>query len=329
MKVFSFDPTEYRELYDSQQWVYIPGGITPEFLEVLRAFVATSFGARKVEGRAIAGAKDQAIFEFPDAVDVGEVFDVAAELGGLNRPTITLSERHVKAYFGDAAPEPTAHKDRYSSQISIGLSIDIPADSRVILYPDDDRAVNPFNVSGALIGSLPVERHPDSTLRDAREVEVDDQPGDVVAFPGSSVWHLRRQPAGAVILYLKLNDFNSDPLGEDPATSERREATLAALAAGDGAIDDCVPVLSRRIDTITRRYLRDRWEEVIEADVWERSPQPLCKWDLSLLRATDGERTAAALLKKVGPPPEGSSGEHRLRELAELEIIDLLPAGEA
>jgi hypothetical protein len=319
VRIFNFDPSELRERYASDQFVHVPDGVTPEFLEAMREFVARSLGARKVEGKAIAGAKDQAIFEFPAEADFpGEVFDVVAELGGLDRDGMTLSERHVKAYFDDAAPEPTAHKDRYSSQISVGLSIDTPPGSKVVLYPEDDREVNPFNVSGALIGSLPPERHPDEALRGAREVEIDDRPGDVVAFPGSSVWHLRRNPAGAVILYLKFNDFNSDPLGEDPATPARRDATVAALS--DGALDARVPVPSRRLDTITRRYLRDGWQEVIEADVWERQPLRLGEFELALLRGMDGQRTVGELLDAGSA--EDAAG--RLRELAEREVIDLL-----
>ena len=322
MRIFNFDPAEYRARYTSEQFAHIPNGVTPEFLAAMQEFVARSLGTSKIEGKAIAGAKDQAIFEFPAEADFpGEVFDVVAELGGLDRDGMTLSERHVKAYFRDAAPEPTAHKDRYSSQISVGLSIDTPPGSKVVLYPDDARAVNPFNVSGALLGSLPPEQHPDEALRGAREVEIDDQPGDLIAFPGSSVWHLRRNPAGAVILYLKFNDFGSDPLGEDPNTAPRREATLAALANGS-ELDERIPVPSRRLDTVTRRYLRDGWEELVEAEVWEREPLPLSDSDLTLLRALDGTRTVSEIVADV-QSGNGASAE-RVRELAEREVIDLL-----
>jgi hypothetical protein len=221
MRVFSFEPSEHQAAYEREGWVHIPGAITPEFHQAMREFVSESLAVSKVEGAGIGGKgrKDQALFEFPPQCDFpGEVFDVVAALCGLNRATMTLSERHVNAYFEGAPAEPTAHKDRFASQVSVGLSIDIPPASRVVLYPYEHRDVNPFNVSGALLEGLPPEEHPDTVLRDAREVEIDDQPGDVLAFPGSTVWHLRRNPAGAVILYLKMNDFGCDPLGEDPGT---------------------------------------------------------------------------------------------------------------
>ncbi|MGH2952432.1 MAG: hypothetical protein ACRDK9_00220 [Solirubrobacterales bacterium] len=332
MKVFDFDPAEYRKLYAEQEWIHIPSGVTPEFLEAMREFVARSLGDHKVAGPGIGGKgrKDQAVFEFPAEVDFpGEVFDTIAPLSGLNRSTLTLSERHVNAYYSDAAPEPTAHKDRHSSQISVGLAIESPAESRVVVYPSDDRGANPFNVSFALIDSLPPERHPDRILPDAREVEIDDKPGDVVAFPGSSIWHLRRRPAGAVILYLKMNDFGSDPLGEDPSTPIRRQGTLEALADNsNGAVLERVPDLSRRLDTITERYLRDQWRGLIEAQVWEQKPVQLSEWELQLLREVDGQRTLAALLGDVGSTDE-ESALARVRTLAEREILDLLPSGPA
>lgn len=54
----------------------------------------------------------------------------------------------------------------------------------------------------------------------------------MIAFRGSAIWHCRRRAAGAINIYLKMNDFNSDPLGEDPVTDARRSATLAALEGG-------------------------------------------------------------------------------------------------
>ena len=325
MKVFNFDPAEHREHYAEHEWVHIRDGVTPEFLEAMREFVARSLTDHKVEGAGIGGKgrKDQAVFEFPESVDFpGEVFDVVAELCGLNRATLTLSERHVNAYYEDAPDEPTAHKDRHSSQVSVGLSIESPPGSRVVAYPDDERDANPFNVSFALVESLPPERHPDVVLSDAREIELEDSPGDVVAFPGSSIWHLRRRPAGATILYLKMNDFGSDPLGEDPTTPSVRAATLAALDGDADALDDLIPVPSRRLDTINRRYVRDGWADQVEARVWEEKPVPLTDAELDLLRAMDGRRDVATLLGGAN----GAATRDSLTELARREVVDLLPA---
>ena len=157
MRLFNFDPGEYRAAYAENDWVHIPNGVTPEFLEAMREFVTRSLTDNKVEGAGIGGKgrKDQAVFEFPDSVDFpGEAFDVVASMCGLDRDAMTLSERHVNSYYADAPSEPTAHKDRYSSQVSVGLSIESPPGSRVVLYPSEERSENPFNISFALIGSL-------------------------------------------------------------------------------------------------------------------------------------------------------------------------------
>lgn len=316
MRIFNFEVTDYREEFEKQGWAHIPGGISPEFLEALRSFAA-SHDEHRVEGKAIGGRKSQALVEFPDGTDFpGELFDTFATMCCLSRAGMTLSERHLKAYDADAPPEPTAHKDRFASQISVGLSIDIPEVSQLVLYPHDHVSANPYNVSAALLQDLPPDQHPDVALGAAREVVIDDAAGDVVVFPGSAVWHLRRRAAGAVNVYLKMNDFGSDPLGEDPATPTRRSATLTALEGDDASLDHLVPVLARRLDTVTRRYLRDTWEELVEAWVWEHGPVELSEDDLRLLRECNGELDAATLL---------AGGEvGRLRALAEREVIDLL-----
>jgi hypothetical protein len=331
LKVFNFDPADHRDDYAENEWVHIPNGVTPEFLEAMREFVARELTDRKIEGAGIGGKgrKDQAVFEFPaEANAPGEVFDVVAEMCGLNRSTMTLSERHVNAYYEDAPDEPTAHKDRYSSQVSVGLSIESPPGSRVVAYPHDDRGENPFNVSFALVESLPPDRHPDVVLKGAREIELEDNPGDVVAFPGSSTWHLRRQPAGATILYLKMNDFGSDPLGEDPSTPHRRKATMALLASDGASIDDAVAEPARRLDTINRRYLRQGWRDEIEARVWEQPPVPLGELGWRLLAAMDGQRTVRALVGEVAPS-DVDSARSTLVELASREVVDLMPASGA
>jgi hypothetical protein len=322
MRVFNFDPGDYRDLYSEQGWVHIRNGVSPEFLEVLRDFALRQFVEHKVEGKAIGGTKEQALYEFPEAVDFpGELFDVIAEVGGLKRPTMTLSERHIKAYDDDAPAFPSAHKDRVSSQISVGLSIDIPEGSQLVLYPFEDVGVNPFNVSPALRESLEPEQQPDVVLQGAREVVINDKAGDVVMFPGSAVWHLRRHSARAVNLYLKFNDFNSDPLGEDPITPVRRAETLEALGEGDDAVLALVPVLGRRLDTVTRQYTRNAWQEVVQANVWNERPVTLSEQEFRLVQSVDGERTAAELLGGIGLNGGGTAS---IRRLAERGVIDLV-----
>jgi hypothetical protein len=322
--VFGFDPSEYRERYARDGWVHVQGGVDPDLLSELREFASRRVHAHHVSGRGIGGKKQQAVFEFPAAVDFPDhLFDVVAAVAGLRRENMTLSERHIKAYDADAPADPPAHKDRLSSQVSVGLSIAVPAESHLVLYPYAHREVNPFNVSAALRESLTEEQLPENLLRGARELVIHDRPGDVMMFQGSSIWHKRRNGAGAVNLYLKFNDFGSDPLGEDPRTPRLREATLAALRDGD--LSRRVPVSARRLDTITRQLTREPGVEVLQADVWGAGPVRLTEDDFALLRSLDGSRTAGQIVDAAASAGrQAEAVEAALRRLAARGVVDLV-----
>jgi hypothetical protein len=311
MRIFDFDVEQYREQYAEQGWIHVPQGVGAEFLAELTAFVQEQFAAHQVKGRGVHGTKEQAVYEFPaESGFPDSLFDVIAAVTGLNRETLTLSERHIKAYDDDAPADPPAHKDRLSSQVSVGLSIDIPADSTLVLYPTDHRDVNPFNVSPDLRASLTRDELPENCLHDANEVVIDDQHGDVVMFQGSSMWHKRRNAASATNLYLKFNDFGSDPLGEDPSTPARRQATQEALANGD--LGASVPVLARRLDTIARARTREPGREIVIADVWGEGKVPLSAAEAELLASLNGGRVADL------------GADDAIRRLAARGVIDLV-----
>lgn len=330
MNVFAFRPADHREAYARAGWVHIKDGVDPGFLALIRQFIAERAAAERLAGKGLAGQKDQYLLELPPEVDYGrDLFDRVAELTGLRRETMTLSERHVKAYSKDAHPFPSAHKDRLSSQVSIGLSVEVPPGSYLVLYPDHDRTVNPF-LSTGLRDSLEPDRLPEVVLEGAEGVEVHDAPGDVIVFPGSSVWHLRRRSAGAVNVYLKFNDFDADPLGEDPSTGERRAATLAALGTPTGTLSELVPVLSRRFDSVVEEHSRAGWGRLQSAAVWGEHPIAITDPEAALLRSlTSPARPVSAVV--AAPPGDLRSEdvEPALRRLAARGAVDLLPPSTA
>lgn len=316
MKIFNFDPADYADQYERTGWVHIPGGIDPEFLAYLQDFTAKRFAEKHVEGKAIGGAKEQALFEFPAETDFpGELFDSIAAVAGLNREGMTLSERHIKAYDSDAPDYPVAHKDRFASQVSVGLSIDIPEDSYLVLYPHTDVSVNPYNVSPQLLASLEPHERPEVVLADAPEIRIDDKPGDVVMFPGSAVWHLRRFAANATNLYLKMNDFNSDPLGEDPSTEPRMNRTQELVASANGNMPALRPVLARRLDVVARQTSRDG-QEVLHAHLWDELPVVLTQAEWDVLHEIDGRKTVG----EIG----GNGTQDTVRRLAQRGVIELV-----
>lgn len=323
MNVFAFDPEDHRETFERQGWVHIPGGVDPEFHEYVRRFIADSFDDARIASRAIPGKKEQSLFELPADVDhERELFDPLCALTGLERSTMTLSERHINGYDSAADPEPAPHKDRYASQISVGLSIEIPAGSQLVVYPYDHLELNPFNTAADLYDSLPDHEKPEVVVRSAREVVIDDRPGDVVVFHGNCTWHLRRNSAGSYNLYFKFNDFDCDPLGEDPATPARREATLAALGSAD--IGELYPVLSRRLDSVARAHARHEWWETsVRAKLWGGAEAPLTSAQFRLLQTVDGVRDVDALAQVGAPDGDVAAA---VRAMAEIGVLDLLRA---
>ena len=327
MHIFAFDPEDYRDQYQQQGWAHIRGGIDPEFLAELQRVGRDLAHVEKLDRFAIKGKKEQALYEFPVSTRYpDEIFDAVASVCGLERDSMTLSERHIQLYEPDASPHPQAHKDRFPSQVSVGLSIAIPEQSRLVLYPYDCRELNPFNAAAALIRHLQPNELPEVVLRDAREVEIADRPGDVVMFGGSTTWHLRRHAAGAINLYVKLNDFDCDPLGEDPRTAVRREHTLETLAAANGGPLDGVTVkVSRRLDSIARRLTLGDLQEVLEASLYGSEPFGITAAQLHLLRAAREAKPLDRLVEEMGT--NGRSREDafadatRLLELGALDVL--------
>jgi hypothetical protein len=326
VRIFAVDPADHRDEYERQGWVHIKNGMTPEFLAALNEFVERAMnGGRGDERFAFQGKKEQIVYDFAaDFADYpGELYDFVSVLCGLDRDSITLSERHFQVYDPNADPEPAAHKDRYGSQVSMGFSVAIPEVSRLVLYPHDHRSLNPFNSSVAFRASLQPHEQPDVALRTAREVELADEAGDIVAFPGSSTWHLRRRSAGAVNLYCKFNDFNCDPLGEDPSTPTVRERSLDLLASANGDRGGLKPVHGRRFDKAARVYARQPGIQVYEANVWGEEPFGLTDGQFAVLQAVDGSTTWAELREQLGGQQDV---DECVKYLVTRGALDLAPA---
>lgn len=327
MRIFDFNIAAAREQYARQGWVHVTSGISAEFLAELRDSVAEHLSTTKLDAFAIKGKKEQALFSFPESTCYpDELFDTIAAVCGLNRSTMTLSERHIQAYEDDADPNPQAHKDRFPSQVSVGFSVAIPEESRLVLYPYDHRELNPFNSAASLIRYLQPDELPDTALRKSREVVIADRPGDVVMFPGSTTWHLRRNAARATNLYVKLNDFDSDPLGEDPFTVSRREHTVELLRNGSrDRLHERTVKLSRRFDSVERRMTRGGWAETLQASLFGEPAFGITPGQLELLRTATESMPLAALVAKVAAtghdPGELESAALTLLQRGALDVL--------
>lgn len=322
-KMVNFDPAQYSEVFARQGFVHIRQGVTEEYYTKLANHVDQNFRSQTMKEFAI-GDKQQSKYEFPDDGDyVQEFFDAVARVCGFKPGELVLSERHIKAYDADAVPNPHAHKDRFASQISVGISVHVKKGSTLVLYPHEMRETNPFNSSTRLRASLSSERFPEPALKSMRSVEIQDSPRDVIIFHGNNTWHLRKNAALTTMLYLKLNAFNCDPLGEDPNTEEYRKLTHMALAMDDGHLEQLVPLIGRRVDYIHRYYNRD-WNEVPGVVLWNENHFTIDEQEFALLRAADGKRTLKAILPGLNSDSDQGEMLRKIRRLADRGVIDLI-----
>lgn len=213
--MFNYDPGAARDEFKQNGFVHLRGVLSPSVVEHLSDFLdrATRDDIDEQGQWRIYGKKRQFLFEFPNSESTEAFRCGMASLTGIEPEQFTISERHLKVYEADAEPWPTPHKDRAASEISIGLPVAIPQNSSACLFPalqpgpnTEDRAV-----------FLTDQNHPcpDQVYQTEECVMLREQPGDIIVFLGSALYHERVHPAGAAILYIKVNGTGSDPLGEN------------------------------------------------------------------------------------------------------------------
>jgi len=325
VKMFSFDRVRYSAIFASQGYVHIPGGLTEEFYQTVLEQVANHRRGNPLKEFAI-GDKQQRLYEFPTTGHDYrmELCEAVGAVCGLDAEKVVISERHIKDYEADADPKPNAHKDRYATEIAVGFSIQVSPESTLVLYPHDERWVNPFNAWADLRTSLGEDKTPEQALKDAKRVEIQDAPRDVFMFRGRSTWHLRLKSAGTTMLYFKLNSFNSDPLGEDPRTEDFRRRTNELLSLSDSELGATIPLIGRRVDFVQRRYTRE-WHEIIGVVLWGCPLLLIDDEELRALRAANGQNTVCDVIQHMDTMTSKAGIISKIRRLANLGVIDLLP----
>jgi hypothetical protein len=320
--MFNFDPNRYADEFAERGYVHIPEGLPEEFHSRLVRYVEEEFNKKHLKEFA-RGDKQQAMFEFLEPEHYDELRETVAAICRIEPSSLTLSERHIKEYEHGADPYPLAHKDRFGSEIAVGFSIRVPEGSTLVFYPKDDLTVNPFNSTAELRSSYPPDALPDEGLKKARRVEIQDRPRDVQMFRGNAIWHLREHGAGTTVLYLKLNTYNCDTLGEDPHSSHIRKSTLSMLDSAPSKWAASIPVVARRVDYIHRRYSRD-WSELFGVVIYGQPHATITDREFELLRWMDGQRTVAEISKQIKQSDKGADVQEAIRLLAQRGIVDLL-----
>jgi hypothetical protein len=213
--MFNFDPGVARADLEQSGYVHLHGVLDQAAIDNLTDFLKKVLHENVDEQGEwrIYGKKRQFLFDFPDSESAEEFRRGMAALTGIDYADLTISERHLKVYDRDAAPWPAPHKDRAASQISIGLPVSIPENSSACVFPGLQSGPNPEE--HAVFMTDRDHPHLDEIYQSKECVMLHERPGDLVAFFGSSIYHERVHPAGAAILYIKINGAGSDPLGED------------------------------------------------------------------------------------------------------------------
>ena len=323
-RMFNFDPLRYADSFAEDGFVHIENGLKEDFHAQLVKYVEDRFSEKHLKEFA-RGDKQQALYEFLEQGHYDELRDLVAAVAGVEASSLTLSERHIKEYEPGADPYPLAHKDRFGSEFAVGFSIRVPQGSTLVVYPTDDVSANPFNSTIELRASFSPETLPEPHLKHAHRVEIQDRPGDVQIFRGSAMWHMRENGAGTTVLYLKLNTYNCDTLGEDPHTSEIRQQTLSMVNSSTSTWTSAIPVIARRVDYIHRRYNRD-WRDLFGVVIYGQPHATITEAEFTILRAMDGQRTVSEISSDLERSGRANEVSEAIRQLARRGIVDLLTA---
>ncbi len=328
-KVFDFDPMSYVAEFRAKGYVHIKDGVTPEFIEMAKARLEEYQGDRSqfLSEWEFKNKKQQYLFEFPENNRLLRgAMDTVATVTDMAPDRVTTSERHIKVYAPKAHPNPPAHKDRFASKIAVGIPLFMPAESAVVLYPDQSREVNGFDSSEDWRNSFATPDLPENVLKNVEPTKLYVDVGDVVLFLGSAIYHERINGANAVLLYLKFNDMRLDPLAEDPFIATQRQASLANLARmTDRDLLDCAAEVSPRLVRVSRHYTRNDWREVLMGQVAGEKSFQLSESDLALLNRIRNGQKVRELLADAGIPdanaPEFLQAIRRLGERGGIDIL--------
>lgn len=343
MKAFTFAPDLFVDEFRKNNYVLIKGGVTGDLLRFATQQLTDSrkSGRNELVAREIKSKKKQYLFDLPaDPEFMAGLTTVIADLADLPIAEMTLSERHIMVYDDNASSVPPLHKDRFATQIAVGIPLEPCPDARVVLLPHCARSVNPLDnavycpptdeLTARSTAKWNVCADSPAPTADANwnstPVELDAQPGDVVIFAGSSIYHGRLSAAGSAVLYFKFNSMRLDPLGEDPATITQRYEGLGLLQRNtDEQLLSGLIELSPRLQRVSRHYTRLNWSTVLQAYVSGEKEFTIAEQDLAVLLSLRGRHTVRdALIASGVPEATLRSQMPRIRRLATLGAIDFV-----
>ncbi len=208
-------------------YILLKDVISDEFMAYLKDFHRRCLRGKIAEHRTwrIGGKKQQYVFDFGSDAAAAEFRAGIAALTGMQPEKIAISERHLKQYEAGAPDYPAPHKDRRASKIAVGLPVHLGPETSVCVMPGLDRTPNP----GECALYMTEQENPDlaGIYQSGDVLLLNEELGDMIVFLGSSIFHERVRPRGTTVLYIKLNDENLDPLGEDIYSALKQQSPAA------------------------------------------------------------------------------------------------------
>jgi len=324
--LFNDNPFDgYAKQFADKGYCLLKDAISLRFLEFAREQLAEleRSGKGRLPDWQIKNKKTQYLIDFPSLENINALFDAVARITSRPRDLMTLSERHYKIYSPNADPNPNAHKDRFQSQYSLGVPLQLGTNSKVVLWPDQSRALNQHPSTAAWRESLPQAELPENVLAGIPPLEIDVRVGDAVIFLGSSIFHERINAAGTIMAYFKLNALRCDPLAEDPLVELRANKGQALLnSLDDHQILDTAAELSPRVLDINIREEHDtQVQRSYSARLAGGGEVGLTQEEVTILNRLD---PSLPLVKCFQGPP-GAAELAALRRVIEAGVAVLLP----
>ena len=84
-----------------------------------------------------------------------------------------------------------------------------------------------------------------------------------------------------------------------------------------------MPTLGRRLDSFTREYTRNEWQEVVWAKLYGEDPFPISESQFRLVQAIDGKRDWKDVVAEAKNGEASRTLDSDLVELARRGVIDL------
>jgi len=228
---FAKDLTENKSLLEQQNYLHLEDVLSDEFKDVLEWYgrEITENRLDEIDEWHIAGKKKQFLFDFPSQNFLDGFCKSIAQITGHSGKDITIGERHIKVYLEEAKDFPAPHMDRQAAEFTIGFPIHIASNSRVCFFPHLSRKEN----TGEKACYATVSEGCDMAqfYDDERIVKMKGKVGDMFIFHGSTIFHERIKAAGSIILYIKINASNRDPLGEHASLLKSLRRKSVSMAA--------------------------------------------------------------------------------------------------